>query len=610
MAVGARADEVEVPGHVPVVSIARSRLVGRLAATATVPTAICLPLRDPDGLAALIKRQHDPTDPQYGHYLTPDEFTARFAPTEADYAATREFAEARGFRVTHAHACRMFLHVEAEAGTVEQALGVHLVRYLRSDGHAFFAPDAEPRVPAALAGRVSGFAGLHTANSWHKHATRSARLVRPMADAAALPEGISPDGIRKAYELPADVLGDGQIVGLLLLDDFASADVATYAKMFGIKLPTVTKVVGPKASAVPGGDADEATLDVEMQIALAPHVTKVMAYVAENSDAGILDGLDHMASDNLAKSMSTSWGDFEADVNSSFLKAEANVFQRMAAQGQSFFSAAGDNGARDDEKHLSVDDPGTQPFVTSVGGTSLALNADGTYAGETTWNRGTVKAGAGGGGISQVWPIPDFQKGLVDQSTKGSLTMRNVPDISLESDPEVGYAVFISGTWQVYGGTSAAAPLWAAFGGLVNQQRAAHGHSTIGFFNQPLYDLARTDRYAADFHDIADGSTNLFYPAIKSFDDATGLGTMRGANLLADLAGVPAAPVALPAALPPTPTPTPTPSAGSVQHGGCEAMRHEQVRATGSPADAPGAVADLLPLLVFSAWLALRRQRA
>ena len=124
---------------------------------------------------------------------------------------------------------------------------------------------------------------------------------------------------------------------------------------------------------------------------------------------------------------------------------------------------------------LVVDDPASQPYVVGVGGTSLTVNAaTGAYASEAVWNDG-LGNGAGGGGVSTVWPIPSWQTNV---STVYSKTHRNVPDVSLNADPDTGYSIYYNGQWTIYGGTSCAAPLWAAFTARVNQ--AARGHSKAG----------------------------------------------------------------------------------------------------------------------------------
>ena len=113
--------------------------------------------------------------------------------------------------------------------------------------------------------------------------------------------------------------------------------------------------------------------------------------------------------------------------------------------------------------------------------------------------------------------------------------MRNVPDVSLDADPYTGYAIYFNGAWTIYGGTSCAAPVWAGFTALVNQQRHVANQAPLGQANPAIYSIAKSSAYAADFYDIADGSTNLFYPAVKGYDDATGWGSFNGANLLTSL---------------------------------------------------------------------------
>ena len=159
-----------------------------------------------------------------------------------------------------------------------------------------------------------------------------------------------------------------------------------------------------------------------------------------------------------------------------------------------------------------MDDPASQPYVTGVGGTHLTTSgAGGAWSKESTWNNGS--GSAGGGGISSLWAIPAWQQGAASASSLGSTTMRNVPDVSLDADPNTGYSIYVQGGWTIYGGTSCAAPLWAAFTALVNQQRADQRPGAPGL-RQPVALRRRpSGRYGAgDFHDIADGSTNLLLP--------------------------------------------------------------------------------------------------
>jgi kumamolisin len=184
----------------------------------------------------------------------------------------------------------------------------------------------------------------------------------------------------------------------------------------------------------------------------------------------------------------------------------------------------------------SVDDPASQPYVVGTGGTRLYLRADQTRDYETTWNTdNTAKGGAGGGGVSGIWSIPAWQRAYVSAESLGSSTMRNVPDLSLNADPDSGYSIFYRGRWYIFGGTSCTSPLWAAFTARVNEQRVAGGIPPIGFANPVIYQLAGSLRSDA-LYDIADGSTNLYYPATAGYDNATGWGSFNGARLLAELA--------------------------------------------------------------------------
>ena len=185
---------------------------------------------------------------------------------------------------------------------------------------------------------------------------------------------------------------------------------------------------------------------------------------------------------------------------------------QMAAQGQSMYAAAGDSGAYDDSNSdkLAVDDPGSQPYVTSVGGTSLTVDSTtGVYVSESVWDNGSGN-GAGGGGISTVWPIPSWQTNITGLY---STTHRNVPDVALNADPNTGYSIYFNGSWQIVGGTSCAAPLWAAFNACVNQELAAIGRHVLGFVNPLFYGIGKGNAYASDFQDVT--SNNLFYRLIE-----------------------------------------------------------------------------------------------
>jgi len=280
-----------------------------------------------------------------------------------------------------------------------------------------------------------------------------------------------------------------------------------------------------------GGGRSEVTLDIELMIATAPAVTKIQIYLSPNTNALSLQMLYQIAEDNTAKSISTSWGIDENQISAAYKNSENQAFQQMAAGGQSFFAAAGDDGAFDaGTRALLVDDPASQPFVTGAGGTTLKLTPTGTYESETTWWTPDNRWG-GGGGISLYWPLPSYQSGVLGAGSKGSQTFRNVPDVAMNANPSTGYPIYLTGRWYVYGGTSCAAPIWAAFMGIVNQYRSANNFSTIGFANPKLYAVGMSANYNSAFHDITVG-TNGYYHAVTGYDLATGWGSMIGQELL------------------------------------------------------------------------------
>ncbi len=542
-----------LPGHVPAL-VSQANLAGSVRPAENIPLAITLPLRNEGKLDALVQRLYDPKDPLYGQYLTPERFAADYAPTPADYEAVVAYAKSQGLTVTQRHANRLVLDVVAPARTVENAFGVRLKQYKLDSGRIFRAPNGAPSVPTAVAGRIKSIIGLDTAEQWHAH--NRMKAVDPLAFMNPVPDSydplglhsnqvgtgpggaLTPNDIKKAYNLSSVTQdGTGQTLGLFELDGYTASDVTAYEKYFwpSTSLPKVTlqNVLVDSATGSAGNGAGEVTLDIELMIALAPNASKILVYEGPNSSTGLIDTYNKIATDNLAKSISTSWGIYESGSSATTLDAEYTIFKEMAVQGQSMFAASGDSGAYDNGSSLSVDDPASQPWVTGVGGTTLTLQ-NGLWKSEKTWNGGSIANGGGGGGISSVWAIPDYQSqaGVITTASKGSTTMRNVPDVSLDADPNTGYSIYFQGGWYIFGGTSCAAPLWATFTGLVNEARASAGLGTLGFANYPIYMAGLSTSYTSYFHDINDGSTNLYYPAVTGYDLATGWGSFNGANLL------------------------------------------------------------------------------
>lgn len=559
---------VRLPGHVPA-ALARAHSLGRLPGGETLTLSLALPLRDPAGADSFLERLYDPADPLYQHYITPDEFARRYSPTQQSYDAVAAFARAHGLTVTQTTPNRLLLSVSGSAAAVESAFGVHLSRYQAADGRVFHAPNTDPHIPTPLVGRLSSVIGLDNYALHHPNLRRraapsatltpllkSALKPRTLKQAAGerVPAGIgtdpfsgysalTPTDIKAAYNLTKTTLdGTGQTLALYELDGYDPRDVAVYESAFKLRaVPLQNILVGQADGTIqsPGGQG-EVTLDIEVMAALAPGATKILVYEGKNGTDDYVTTFNRIATDNLAKQISTSWGFNEIGTGQPVRDAENLIFKQMAMQGQSIYDASGDFGAYDDATTLSVDDPGSQPFMVGVGGTTLAVTMPGgPYKSESTWGdpgdtRGSPFGAGGGGGISSIWPRPVYQTGVGLSST-----LRNLPDVALDADPNTGYAYYVAGQWGDVGGTSVAAPLWAAFTALVNQQRAKYGYQPLGFPNPMIYQIGKGKDYSLGFHDVNDNSTNLFYHATTGYDNATGWGSFNGVGLLALFAPAP-----------------------------------------------------------------------
>lgn len=545
-------------GFSPLAAI--SEPLGAVSPASKISLAISLPLRNQVLMQQMLQELYDPNSALFGQYLTSAQFAAQFGPTPADYAAVAAFAKAKGLTVTQTYPERTLLDVTGPASAVQAAFGVSLRQYESPNGEVFRAAVTQPTIPATMRGRISAVTGFDSAAirypQFQKRDTSTA-LVSPNAGGTGLGGSFVPTDIRTAYNLTSTGLdGTGQTLAVFELDTYTPKDVLRYERNFFLPVVPLENVLvdpaDPDFPLYPGGGTGEVILDIDMQIALAPKAAKVLVYIAPNTDQGVVDCYQQIATDNRAKSISTSWATFEDQVSGTALFGESVAFQQMALQGQSIFTSAGDTGGVNRRTgDVTAGDPSGQPFVCSVGGTTLRVKSSGVnenYLSETTWNDGP--ASAGGGGVSVFWPIPFYQKAAATLTANAypnsgvSATMRNVPDVSLNADPNTGYLVYVTDPsagagYFIYGGTSASAPLWAGFTALANQSRAKVGKRPIGFPNPALYSFgpggATASHYASDFHDIADGSNNIPFIAEPGFDNATGLGTFNGANLIADL---------------------------------------------------------------------------
>ena len=316
--------------------------------------------------------------------------------------------------------------------------------------------------------------------------------------ALATPGGFGPKDLSGAYNATplqnAGILGDNQPVALFELDGYQPTDVKHYFQNYGLATPSISNVLVDGFNGSAGQGAIEVELDMEVVGALAPHA-KQSVYEGPNTTQGLNDTYNKIVQDNKAHIVSISWGLCEGFSGSAELQTLDNIFKQGAAQGITFFAAAGDAGAYD-----CGNSPASDPYVTGVGGTHLQLNA-GTYASESVWSnpndtQRSPNGAGGGGGISSTFPLPTWQTGpgVQNQYSNGK---REVPDVSADADPATGYATYCTVTnagcpatgWITIGGTSAAAPLWAGSMALIDQYMKSQGKAAVGSANPVLYGL-------------------------------------------------------------------------------------------------------------------------
>lgn len=505
---------VALPGET-VAAVSHSSHTGTLAANTHLSLVISLAPRNEAGLQAFIKQVSDPKSSVYKHYLTVPEFAARYGASEASIAAVTAYLKSQGLAVGAVTANHLSVSTSGTAAQVEKAFGVALGTYHESSTKRdFYANSNTPTLPSSIATVVQGIAGFSN------YATHVQNVkVAPNVASPHVTSNITPTKARGAYNLTTDISngynGSGETVGLVEFSAYSASAVAAYNTKYslGATAASVVKVDGGTTD-TSGSVEDE--LDIEVEYALAPKAT-VKVYEAPNSDAGDVALYEAFASNDVPI-ISSSWGDYEAAYST--ISTDETTFQEIAAQGQSIYAASGDSGADDNGSSLSVDFPASSPYVTGVGGTDLTLTSANAWSKETAWVDG-------GGGYSSEFSTPSYQTSV------NSNSYRAVPDVAADADPSSGWYIDADGTWEEVGGTSAAAPNWAAFTADYDTAAAALGKSAFGYANPFIYTVAESSSYSSAFHDITSGN-NGGYSAKTGYDEATGWGSYNGGNFISD----------------------------------------------------------------------------
>jgi subtilase family serine protease len=527
--------------HVPAaVATGLAPRLGVLPAERKLQLSLNLPVRNQDQLDDFLAQLQDPNSPSYHKYLSVAEYTDRFGPTQADYDEVVSWAQANGFTVTETAPNRRLVNVEAPVSVVNKSMHVTMSQYQHpTENRAFFAADREPQVNIGVQLlHVSGLDNFQRPfNHLKANGSHTSQVVAHATGSGPSGEFL-PSDMRAAYYGSGSLTGSGQTVAVFSFDGYKASDLTVYKNGTGMAFSTpVTDVLVNGYSGVcDAGDGSgtstcddgEQILDIVNVIGMAPGISGILFY--EGTSATPI--LNKMVSDNAAKVLSCSWGG--GGFNNT---TDDPIYQEMAAQGQTYLNATGDEGAYNSQTWLA---PSADPNVLEVGGTDLTTSgAGGAWSSETGW------ADSGGGFYSGSGShTPSYQQlaGVITTTNKGSTTYRNDPDVSAEANfdnPTASNGQFLTG----YGGTSFAAPRWAGFIALVNQQSVANGHGTVGFVNPAIYNVGVSSSYSSDFHDITSGNnkpsagSGTGFNAVAGFDLVTGWGSPKGAALITALAG-------------------------------------------------------------------------
>ena len=551
------------------------------AVAAAQPLQLVFPLKaDDGGLDAFARAVSTPGSPLYAQYESVSRLAARFGATPATRARVLAYLRARGARDATIDPTGMLAEATLPAATAERLFRTPLAQFA-AHGARFVAPESGVTIPPALHGLVTGVVGLDTEPVLHDDPVRLAHP--PTARAASsqpssiLPASGTPSGCAagvgsraftpneylSAYDYApmraAKLAGKGERVALIEIDGFRYSDLRTYAKCFGLDVPSITTYFGGVGHALAPGA--ETTLDLEVLDGMVPDLDEIEVFENKADTASLLRAVVQPFLTPNAKPQVISISLGECEQNALFVDGGASIraaereFSLMAATGITVLAASGDSGSAactndrgQPQDSLGVSYPGSSPWVTSVGGTNLQLNAANQIEQQIVWNDTSQDPGAaGGGGVSQLFSRPGYQNGTV------SIKRREVPDVSALADVVPGYVTYCTARpdcinaqepdpWQAIGGTSAATPLLAAGVALVNQDLHRQGKQFVGQLNPLLYQLGRSSLRTSIFNDVlqfgndvgpfitGNGEPLGCCTAGPGYDDASGWGSVDMAN--------------------------------------------------------------------------------
>ncbi len=508
-----------------------------------IPFAITLNLRHEHKLEQLIADQANPNSPHFQKYLSVKEFTDEFGPTAEHYLDVINFLTSNDIRIRAITPNRLLIEGEGTNDQLAKLFGTTTDVYQAPNGEKFFKPINQVKIPSQLKGFVKNIIIEDSANFFHNNL-----IINKHVAPSGAPTGYGPQQIDTVYDYPnannsnapaKTFSGRGVTIAIATAQTYSASDVNGFWNQFGItRTGTVTNIAigGVSKSLNP-----ETTLDLEQIGSDAPGANILMYESKVPSGLDFAMMFNRIATDNKADVVSHSWGASETGWSPADIATEHEIFMEMNAQGMAVFAASGDSGAYDSGNGFfqsnvpSVDYPSSDPFVTAVGGTTLVLNGDNSRDIEVAWY-------GAGGGVSSIFGKPVWQVGPGVPTNHH----RDSADVSMDADPATGMPVLYQNQWMEAGGTSFAAPNWAAGWGLAIEEA---GHR-IAMPDMYIYKIANSKDYSSIFYDVTygnngDNGVGPGFNAGTGYDHPTGWGTPDMANLanwLANYKAIPPAP--------------------------------------------------------------------
>ncbi len=520
----------------------QGQLTGALPLDQTLQLTIGLQV-DRNALAQAALDIHSPTSSRYGRYLSPQQVAAQFGASQQTVQTVSNWFTSQGFQVVGLSPLRNTLTVQASVLQIAKAFQV--VLQLRAlDGQTFFGPSQAPVLPAQISSLVTSITGLDNfARFLHKppqdqgrqgaslsglSASQPAAGQRPQVGDCTLYGlfGLTRDQLAQAYGVnqlyKKGYKGQGMTVGVVELGEpYSSGDVGNYSACNGGQLHVRNVEVDGRSPT--GSGAGEAALDLELISGLAPDA-QLLDYIAPTpDDKSFLDVMNKVAADDQVQVLSISYGEGEDQTTPSYMAQFEQTLEVLAVEGISVFIASGDCAAYVDGVfgQLQVSFPASAPWATAVGGTILNNGKENAWSSSSPDKSQCQNTWGTGGGVSQNhgFPRPPWQVGTGVQNSFSNGN-RQVPDVAAAAD---NIAIYYQGVWMPIGGTSAAAPIWAAGATLVDQVLKKEGKPLLGGVST-LYQIANHPGKLHPFHDVTQGN-NIYYKAGTGWDYPTGWGT-------------------------------------------------------------------------------------